>query len=393
MAISVSCSNCGRVVYASEKDAGKTKPCPGCGYSLTIPTDPSLHTEKPTTKDCPQCGNRLRLIRQFHGKHVRCTKCGVVLSVSADPWRLSVVGIPSAISPGGRLEESLYVLPDDTPPTSTPMTDGHSPQQPRLPPGMPPMPATDGTFDFLNKNVDDAEAPGALAKAVQSLNLTDMFLGKEKEHVFHLLPGEERLDELMIHHHHFFVVRKGITRVTLTNQRVLYTTTRVFSPFYWLLLVLFPPLVIYYAIRISRNRNVSLPLDSIDSIEKHYRPNWLVFFMVVILGYMVATLCGRIVAIVFGGAQQQALLSQSPALEWVVAGIVAGLLSPIVLISLLASRSIGIELRSRNNQFFIRYGPEDRGVYEGKMDVFLQKVHAEVKRARTLLPESKASLM
>jgi len=140
MAISISCSNCGRVVYASEKEAGKTKPCPGCGQSIVVPVDPSLQTEKPTTKDCPQCGTKLRLVRQLHGKNVRCNKCRVVLAVSADPWRLSVVGRPSTISPGGRLEESQNLLPEDASPSSAPITAGQSAPSPRLPPRMPPMP-------------------------------------------------------------------------------------------------------------------------------------------------------------------------------------------------------------------------------------------------------------
>jgi len=134
MAISISCSNCGRVVYASEKEAGKTKPCPGCGQSLAIPADPSLHTEKPTKKDCPQCGAKLHLVRQLHGKNVRCNKCRVVLAVSADPWRLSVVGRPSAISHGDRLEESQYLLPEGASPSAAQRADG---QTSPLPPTMP----------------------------------------------------------------------------------------------------------------------------------------------------------------------------------------------------------------------------------------------------------------
>ena len=33
----------------------------------------------------------------------------------------------------------------------------------------------------------------------------------------------------------------------------------MFSPVYWLLLVLFPPLIFYYVVRLSRNRNVRCP--------------------------------------------------------------------------------------------------------------------------------------
>ena len=129
--------------------------------------------------------------------------------------------------------------------------------------------------------------------------MADMFAGNEKEYVFSLLPGEERLDELTIHHQHLFFVKSGVTRVTLTTHRLLYTATRVFSPVYWLLLVLFPPLIFYYVVRLSRNRNVALPLGSIDSVEKRYRPHWLLFVLAIVVGYIIAGLCVFITAIIF----------------------------------------------------------------------------------------------
>ena len=45
--------------------------------------------------------------------------------------------------------------------------------------------------------------------------MTDMFSGKEKEYVFSLLPGEERLDELTIHHQHLFLVKSGVSALLL----------------------------------------------------------------------------------------------------------------------------------------------------------------------------------
>jgi hypothetical protein len=256
------------------------------------------------------------------------------------------------------------------------------------------MPTSDSAFDFVHKTADRSAVPEVLAKAVKGLNVTDMFLGKEKEHVFHLLPGEERLDELTIQHQHLFVVQQGVTRVTLTSHRVLYTATRVFSPVYWLLLVLFPPLILYYVARMSHNRNVSLPLDSIDSVEKRYRPNWLIFLVAIILGYMVASLCGKAVTTVFGGSHQHTSFSNSSPLEEIATGVMAGLLSPAVLVLLLATRIVGIEVRSRNNQFSIRYGPEDRGgISEERIDAFLQNVHTEVERARIQQPQPNAAVM
>ncbi len=353
--VTLSCGKCARLVYAPPETAGKKVRCPGCGESIAVPADSAGLAEQPASKPCPQCGVMLRLAQGLHGKNVRCKKCGATLAVSADPWALYLInGAPAA--------------PAGPPPSSS-----------RLPAGMPPVPETpetDGTFDFLNSSGGGPASPKALAQAVQNLNVTDMFSGNEKEYVFSLLPGEERLDELTIHHQHVFVVKAGVTRVTLTTHRLLYTATRVFSPVYWLLLVLFPPLILYYVVRMSRNRNVSLPLDSIDSVEKRYRPNWLIFLVAVILGYIVAILCGKAATIL------------SSQLEGIVTGVMVGLLSPVVLVVLLATRIVGIEVRSRNNRFSIRYSPEDRGVSEVKIDAFFQNVHAAAEHARPSQPNS-----
>ena len=68
MAISIACPNCRRVVYASRKEAGMSKPCPGCGKLLPIPPRSSHAAEKPTKINCPQCDCVLRLVEYLHGK-------------------------------------------------------------------------------------------------------------------------------------------------------------------------------------------------------------------------------------------------------------------------------------------------------------------------------------
>ena len=240
------------------------------------------------------------------------------------------------------------------------------------------MPPTGGAFDFLNGSADGPAHPRAMAKAVQGLNVADMFSGSEKEHVFSLLPGEERLDELTIHHQYLFIVKSGVTRVTLTTHRLLYTATRVFSPVYWLLLVLFPPLIFYYVVRLSRNRNVALPLGSIDSVEKRYRPHWLWFVLAIIVGYIIAGVCSSAVGAVFNGRHQPGVL------EVIVNWLVLGLLGPAVLILLLATRIVAIKVVSHNNWFVVWFSSADVGVSEGKFDAFLQSVHVQMERARTM---------
>jgi DNA-directed RNA polymerase subunit M/transcription elongation factor TFIIS len=381
MAISISCKNCGRVIYARSKMAGKALPCSGCGQPipvpvLHVPANSSSAGEKPAAIGCPQCGSRLILVRQFHGKNVRCNNCGVVLAVSADPWRLTVVTDVSGASAFGRPIETQFLLPDDVPPLSASTMDGQSPPLPPFPPATPPLPNTGDALNFFTQTVNPPATPDMLVERDRNLNLTDMLIGNEKEHIFFLLPGEQRLDELTIHHRHFFIVRQGITRLTLTTHRVLYTTTRVFSPLYWLLVILFPPLILYYVVRILLNRNVLIPLENVDSVEKKYKPNWLLFILMFLLGNVLATLSAQAVSIYVGGQYQFALFLK-------INSILAGLLAPALLVLLLTTRVVGIQVRSRNNNFFVQFKSGDRGVSEQHFDSFVQNLYAAVLRVKT----------
>jgi hypothetical protein len=361
--MALSCPKCRRIVNPRPEMAGATIACAGCGQSIAVPSDYAAAQEE-VLQSCPLCGAQLRLVPQLNGKKVRCVRCAAVLRVSTDPWTLSVVNGPPAALASGAPAES----PPDRPGVAS------MPPLSRLPAGMPPVP--------------DGVPPGNGAPGRPSsdkrFHLTDMFLGKEKERVFPLLPDEKRLDELTIEHYHFFVVLGGVTRVTLTTQRLLCTVTRVFSPVYWLLLVLFPPLIFYYVARLSRNRNVAFPLRSIDSVEKRYRPNWLIFVVAIVVGFILASLIGGAVAAVCGSSGQHARIEDTAAsflLGHLVVWIVLALLGPIILAVLLATRSAGIEIRTHSgNRFPIVYGPEDRGVSEDRIDGFLRSVHQEMER-------------
>jgi hypothetical protein len=301
---------------------------------------------------CPACKKVHKADESLLGKRVKCKDCGVMFEVT---WNVSQpIQQPNA----GKVEQMMAA----TRPLST---------------GITPLPPTDRASDFSNVSKDGPAATRVTANAVREYKIEDMFSGNEKEHVFSLLPGEDRIDELTIYHKHLFIVKSGITRVTLTTHRVLYTTTRVFSPIYWLLVVLFPPLLLYYAVRIMRNRNVSLPLGSIDSVEKQYRPNWLIFIVAIIVGYIVASLCGKAVESVFNESHQYA-----SSIETIITSIIVAMLSPAVLVLLLATRCVGFQVRTKNNHFPIVYSPEDRGASEEKLDAFFKRVHAQMDHDR-----------
>ena len=349
MSIQINCPHCNRVLNVTEKTYGKVLPCPGCQQRVTVPRPEPL----------PQ---RAR--------------------AESPAW--------SAVAPSEHAaSNAVRPLPAGMPP---------------LPPGMSPLPndgaPTQSASDplaFIDAHPAAANHMLRLSGAVQRLNLTDMFLGNEKEQVFSLLPGEERIDELTITHQQLFVVKSGVTRLTLTSQRLLCTATRVFSPVYWLLLVLFPPLIFYYVARLSRNRNVAFPLDSVDSVDKRYRPSVLLFVAMIILGYILASLCGKAVATVFSAPRQQThnnapfqFTENAPAgnsfesspVEAMVTWTIVALLGPVVLAVLLATRIVGIDVRSCNNWFPIRYRSGDQGVSEGKIDAFFKSVHAQIEHVK-----------
>ncbi len=314
--------------------------------------------------DCPHCKKTLNVTEKALGRTVSCPGCSQPVTVPQQP---------ESLLPPRPVEVQ-------TPPVRVAKAQARATSP--LPPGTPPMPQTGGQFEFLNESVDRGARRETPASFVQAINLGDMFLGKEKEHVFPLLPNEELLDELTIHHQHLFIVQRGITRVTLTTHRVLYTATRVFSPVYWVLVVLFPPLIFYYALRISRNRNVSMPLGGIDSVEKRYRPNWLLFIVAIFAGFILAQLCAFGFVSVFDGPDEF--------LGIVVLGGVLALVAAAVLVLLLATRIVGMEVRSCNNQFFVRFASTDLGVSEPRFDEFVQSLYAEIHRVRSFGEEAKS---
>ena len=144
--------------------------------------------------------------------------------------------------------------------------------------------------------------------------------------------------------------------------------------------MLFPPLIFYYVIRMSRNRNVAIPLGSIDSLEKRYRPNWLWFSLAIVVGYLVAGFCAAAAAVMFNDSRGSATV-----LPMIVQSIVAGLAGPMVLILLLSTRIVGFDVRSRgSNRIPVRFSAGDAGVSEERFDAFFQKVHAQMEHARTV---------
>ena len=202
------------------------------------------------------------------------------------------------------------------------------------------------------------------------VNLTRLFYGEEKEHVFPLIPGERRLADLFIDYRALGIIRHGVARATLTTHRVLNTETAVFSPFYWVLLLLFPPAILGFASRVARNRSVSISVDNVDSIEKTYKPNWLTFILAIIVALLLLEGLGTILDHVHLQKTLEGIL------EWGT----AGLLAIVVLVLLLTSRKVGIKVLSRNNRISMSCGSWDRGPSEQDYDAFIQEVYAQIER-------------
>jgi len=203
---------------------------------------------------------------------------------------------------------------------------------------------------------------------------SSVLLGRSEEMPFRLMPGESVIDELVISHRLFFIFPRGVTRVTLTNSRLLYHATNIFSPIYWILLALFPPLIFHYAFRLQRNRYLSVPLSRIDSIEKAYRANRLVLMVCVVAVAGLYSLTAGLAA--WHPSRWEAMGQFGWFLSWGI-WILSG---PITLFSLLKTRIFGVQVRSMNNVFFASVGAVDEGVSRARCDSFIQKVSVQIER-------------
>jgi hypothetical protein len=167
-----------------------------------------------------------------------------------------------------------------------------------------------------------------------------------------------------------------------------------------MLLLLFPPLIFYYLVRIGRNRSASFPLENIDSLEKRYRPNWSMFVAGIIAAYLIAGFCAFAVALTLEDRSKkprQVELGFSEAFspggsrdattaDWLlpmgVRHTVLAIATIVMLASLLANRIIAIKVVSGNNDFSVLFSSGDVRGSEEEFDAFLQKVHVEIDRVR-----------
>ncbi len=338
---------------------------------------------------CPKCGTLLHAKNEWIGKVARCNACQHQLTITgkspAPPVKVSAPSTQPKEA-ASRPDEhggagQWYYARDGQ--QSGPVSESDlrdfvasgrlGPSDLVWKPGMGSWASVQETLiapGIAHVSTAEDRRPGP----VWAPDLVDLFSGKEKEDVFQLLPGETVLDDFTIRQSHLWIIRRGISRVTLTSHRVLYTATRVFSPAYWLLVVLFPPLMLYYAVRISFNRNVSMALSSVDSVEKRYYPNWLLFILATLAAFLAAFLCAAVIVLVL----------QSYPASSIVYSLILGLAAAGTLILLLKTRMVGIDVRSGNNQFSVRFNAGDFGLSEAKLDAFVQRLCEEVDRAKPL---------
>ena len=149
MSFQIHCPHCNRVLNVTEKAFGKVLPCPGCQQPMSVPQP----DEMPASASVPEAlvaggcrGARRRghaaVAAAVAGRHAAPARWR-----PASPRAGRSAGVCGGSSVGGR---------------------------PRF------------------RRADGGDGPLAGA------NMTEMFLGQEKEHVFPLFPGEQRLDELTI---------------------------------------------------------------------------------------------------------------------------------------------------------------------------------------------------
>jgi DNA-directed RNA polymerase subunit RPC12/RpoP len=323
--ISVKCPNCGKAHPAEKEVVGKKVRCEDCGFAFVARQE---KLDKITIR-CPRCGTEHQAPQAVEGKRIRCNDCGHQF-VASDQEDQPLAGAgPPPITPAG---ESPF--PDEP--------YAYWPDTPKAPP--------EGT---------------------------NVFLGHEEAFSFALMPGEEVIEALTLIHTVLFIFPRGVTRVTLTNRRILYNAAKVFSPLYWILLALFHPLIFYYVFRIPANRSVSIPLMQIDSVEKKYGPNWLVFVLsLFVIGAL--SFLARLLAL--WSAVRWELLVYLPVFVTVFFWLVSG---PLVLLLLLATRIVRIDVRSHNNHFAVTIGTMAQGASDQRCDRFIRKISSEIQRAKT----------
>ena len=331
--ISVKCPNCGRAHPAEKEVLGKKVRCEDCGFAFVARKE---KLDKITIR-CPSCGTEHQAPQAVDGKRIRCNDCGHQF-VAADK--------------------------DDEPPP------GAGPA-PISPPGEGPFP--EEPYPYWP---DAPKAPPQWA---------NVFLGQEKEFRFELMPGEEVIEELTLIHTVLFIFRRGVTKVTLTNHRILYNAAKVFSPLYWILVALFPPLIFYYLARIPANRNVSIPLGQVDSVEKRYGSNGLVFVSCLVAIILVSLLMSGLAGWL---GMRWPLLVYLPGFIMALAWIVSG---PLILFCLLKTRIVRIDVRSHNNRFAVWLGTTGQGDSERGCDRFIRKINDEIQRAKTSSPPEPAA--
>jgi hypothetical protein len=314
------------MAHPAEREVlGKKVRCEDCGFGFVARKE---KTGKIVVR-CPKCGVEHQAPPMVEGKRIRCNDCGH-----------EFVAVDRADQPAAR------------------------PAPPAIPAaGEPPFPQEPYPY------WPEARRPPP--------EWADVFLGHEKAFRFELMPDEEVIDELTVIHTLWFIFRRGETKVTLTNRRVLYNAAKVFSPLYWILLALFPPLIFRYLVRIPANRGVAIPLGNVDSVEKRYGPNWLVFVLsMVVIGLWTLAVSGLTGWLV----SQSPLLVYLPALMMAVTWVVSG---PLVLFCLLKTRLVRIEVHSHNNRFAAWLGRTGQGDSDRGVDRFIEQANIQIERARS----------
>jgi len=165
MAMTFQCAKCGRSLYAPSKFAGRTIECPGCRQSIEVPELPSNKVSDATLVKlpCPSCSSPLRLSGELHARRIRCNACHTTLTVSADPWKLSVVEGPSRGVPSSAQPETAKPPEIATPPLAAGSTRrpaaASPPPRPPAAVRIPPIPEVDDFEPVVLYPVGSASAP------------------------------------------------------------------------------------------------------------------------------------------------------------------------------------------------------------------------------------------
>lgn len=206
------------------------------------------------------------------------------LPASKAPELRDLFGTPKPVNPKGETQEDLTPVSETKPHPAVaepPQTAAGEAQQEHAAQAIPeetaaqqqstPTPQEQADTTPPSSSEKKRSAISRLQKAVTAQAAVELPLPS-------LLPNETIVKQIQVVNRRFGFLTSGQTRIALTDRRLLFSVSREFELPYWVLLALFPPLLLHYHFRARQNRQSAIPIDRITAVEKIARPSYGILY-------------------------------------------------------------------------------------------------------------------